>query len=221
MVQRWQELNPGVSFTPIPNHTHTPAKEKSSRGKEPSAEGPAGQPQQEQQQGLQRDEVSKGQSARLSGYLQRGAMEHNQKWLQQSQPVQRDAVEHDQQLLQSQAQAHAASWSFSAAEQLLLSPEEVLQQGPEQQQQQQQGGQQQWQEQQQEQESSHGSEQQQQQLQREEEGADDTQPICKFWINTGRCSKGSSCPYAHPAHHTLATARRGWKAARWEKGYMA
>lgn len=41
--------------------------------------------------------------------------------------------------------------------------------------------------------------------------------VCKFWVNTGRCAKGSDCPYLHtllPAAAGGVAMRRNWLQQR-------
>ncbi|OQS07305.1 hypothetical protein THRCLA_00686 [Thraustotheca clavata] len=37
---------------------------------------------------------------------------------------------------------------------------------------------------------------------------------CKFWINTGRCNKGDSCPMKHDDLSTVKSAKKAWLAER-------
>lgn len=39
--------------------------------------------------------------------------------------------------------------------------------------------------------------------------------VCKFWVNSGRCAKGSGCPYSHLQPAALRTSRGSWLQARW------
>ena len=37
---------------------------------------------------------------------------------------------------------------------------------------------------------------------------------CKFWLNTGTCLKGDTCPHMHAAPDSIPTQRSQWIAAR-------
>lgn len=41
-----------------------------------------------------------------------------------------------------------------------------------------------------------------------------TQPLCKYWVNTGRCLWGDTCQYQHVNPSQLPELRQGWVTAR-------
>ena len=248
VVQRWRDLNPGVSFTPVPNAHHGKARSKTSTGREPSKWSPAGylepqqqqqrlQQQQQQQQEVEEDQQEQEQQQEGSLQQQQREAQQQQNWVLQGHHGQHNGQQQrgeglhlGLQLSQSQLQ-HAEGpgiWEGSEQQQPLAQEQQEQQQQQRHRQQQQQWDrneeQQQEEQQQQQQQSNHDRRHRQdyqEQLQLEEEKAGEVIPVCKFWINTGRCSKGSSCPYAHHAAHTLPTARRGWKQARWARSCTA
>ena len=40
------------------------------------------------------------------------------------------------------------------------------------------------------------------------------QPLCKYWVNTGRCLRGDTCQYQHVTPSQLPELRQGWVTAR-------
>ena len=47
------------------------------------------------------------------------------------------------------------------------------------------------------------------------------QPLCKYWVNTGRCLRGDMCDYQHVKPSQLPELRQGWVTARYHQSPAA